>query len=133
MACAACPNGYNKEIAIPEGAHEGQKADTLEYESAGMLGANLEVGDTQEAICLGLTCDILGLDTISTAAVLNFACEAADRGLLEIATTWGDGPGLSALLDDIAHRRGAGDLLADGVHAAAQHLRSGYPPSSPST
>ena len=32
-----------------------------------MLGANLEVGDTQEAICLGLTCDILGLDTIRPA------------------------------------------------------------------
>ena len=122
LACAACPIACSKEITIPEGAHEGQKADTLEYESAGMLGANLEVGDTQEAICLGLTCDILGLDTISAGAVLSFACEAADRGLLEIETTWGDGPGLSALLDDIAHRRGAGDILADGVRAAAQRL-----------
>ena len=122
LACAACPIACSKEITIPEGAHEGQKADTLEYESAGMLGANLEVGDTQEAICLGLTCDILGLDTISAGAVLSFACEAADRGLLKLDTTWGDGPGLSALLDDIAHRRGAGDILADGVRAAAQRL-----------
>ena len=48
-----------------------------------MLGANLEIGDTGEAICLGLTCDMLGLDTISAGAVLSFACEAADRGLLE--------------------------------------------------
>ncbi len=122
LACAACPVACSKEITIPEGAHEGAKADTLEYESAGMLGANLEVGDTKEAICLGLTCDILGLDTISAGGVLSFACEAADRGLLRLDTTWGDGPGLSALLDDIAHRRGVGDLLAEGVRGAAAQL-----------
>ena len=54
--------------------------------------------------------------------MLSFACEAADRGLLKLDTTWGDGAGLSALLDDIAHRRGVGDLLADGVREAAQRL-----------
>lgn len=122
LACAACPIACSKEITVPEGAHEGAKADTLEYESAAMLGSNLEVGDTTEAICLGLACDILGLDTISAGAVLSFACEAADRGLLTLNTTWGDGPGLSALLDDIAHRRGVGDLLAEGVRAAAARL-----------
>ena len=122
LACAACPIACSKEIIIPEGAHEGQKADTLEYESAGMLGANLEIGDTQQAVCLGLTCDILGLDTISAGAVLSFACEAAERGLLKLDTTWGDGAGLSALLEEIAYRRGVGDLLADGVRSAAQRL-----------
>ena len=122
LACAACPIACSKEITVPEGAHEGMKADTLEYESAGMLGANLEIGDTTEAVCLGLTCDMLGLDTISAGAVLSFACEAADRGLLKLDTTWGDGAGLSALLDDIAHRRGVGDLLAEGVRSAAARL-----------
>ena len=126
LACAACPVACSKEITIPEGAHEGQKADTLEYESAGMLGANLEIGDTTEAVCLGLTCDILGLDTISAGAVLSFACEAADRGLLKLETTWGDGAGLSALLDDIAHRRGVGDLLADGVPRGGATPGCGY-------
>jgi aldehyde:ferredoxin oxidoreductase len=122
LACAACPIACSKEITVPEGAHEGAKADTLEYESAGMLGANLEVGDTKDAICLGLACDMLGMDTISAGAVLSFACEAADRGMLKLDTTWGDGPGLSCLLDDIAHRRGVGDLLAEGVRGAAQRL-----------
>ena len=35
----------------------------------------------------------------------------------KLETTWGDGPGLSVLLDDIAYRRGVGDILADGVRA----------------
>ena len=122
LACAACPIACSKEITIPEGAHQGMKADTLEYESAAMLGSNLEIGDTTEAVCLGLTCDILGLDTISAGAVLSFACEAADRGLLATDARWGDAASLDALLHDIAFRRGVGDLLAEGVRSAAQRL-----------
>ncbi len=122
LACAACPIACSKEITIPEGAHEGMKADTLEYESAGMLGANLEIGDTTEAVCLGLTCDMLGMDTISAGAVLSFACEAAERGHVEAGHHVGGRRGLNALLDDIAHRRGVGDLLAEGVRSAAQRL-----------
>jgi aldehyde:ferredoxin oxidoreductase len=125
IACAACPVACSKEGTIKKGRHAGMKGDALEYESAGMLGANLEVGDTGDAICLGLTCDMLGLDTISAGAVLGFACEAADRGLLAIDARWGDANSLGALLDDIAHRRGAGDLLADGVRAAAARLDAG--------
>lgn len=123
LACAACPIGCTKEIIIPEGvAHQGMKADSLEYESAAMLGSNLEIGDTTEAVCLGLTCDMLGMDTISAGAVLSFACEAADRGLIELDARWGDVVSLSELLHDIAFRRGVGDLLAEGVRSAARRL-----------
>jgi aldehyde:ferredoxin oxidoreductase len=127
ISCSSCPIACTKEIVIPAdgplgGAHDGEKADSLEYESAAMLGANLEIGDTKEAVCLGLTCDVLGMDTISAGAVLSFACEAADRGLLELNTTWGDGHGLALLLEDIAYRRGVGELLAEGVREAAKRL-----------
>jgi aldehyde:ferredoxin oxidoreductase len=122
IACAACPIACSKEGTIKEGEHQGMKGDTLEYESAGMLGANLEVGDTGDAICLGLSCDMLGLDTISAGAVLSFACEASDRGLLAVDARWGDANSLGVLLDDIAYRRGVGDLLADGVRSAAARL-----------
>jgi aldehyde:ferredoxin oxidoreductase len=122
IACAACPVACSKEGTIKEGEHQGMKGDTLEYESAAMLGSNLEVDDTGDAICLGLTCDMLGLDTISAGAVLSFACEAADRGLLKVDARWGDANSLGVLLDDIAHRRGVGDLLADGARSAAARL-----------
>lgn len=125
LACAACPIACTKEIVVPEGAHEGAKADTLEYESAGMLGANLAIGDTTEAVCLGLACDMLGMDTISAGAVLSFACEAAERGLLDVDVRFGDAASLNTLLEDIAHRHGVGDLLADGVRTAAERLGGG--------
>jgi aldehyde:ferredoxin oxidoreductase len=122
IACAACPIACSKEGTLKEGQFAGMKGDTLEYESAAMLGSNLEIGDTGAAVCLGLTCDLLGMDTISAGAVLSFACEAAERGALQTAVRWGDVASLAALLDDIAHRRGEGDLLAEGVRAAAQRL-----------
>jgi aldehyde:ferredoxin oxidoreductase len=122
IACAACPIACSKEGTIKEGDHEGMKGDTFEYESAAMLGSNLEVDDTGDAICLGLSCDMLGMDTISAGAVLSFACEAADRGLLQIDARWGDANLLGALLEEIAYRRGVGDLLADGVRSAAARL-----------
>ncbi|MGE5602454.1 MAG: aldehyde ferredoxin oxidoreductase family protein [Nitrososphaerales archaeon] len=122
LACFACPIACTKEGTLKEGPHEGMKGDSLEYESAAMLGANLEVGDTGEAVCLGLTCDMLGLDTISAGAVLSFALEACDRGMLQVDASWGDGASLGRLLEDIAYRRGLGDLLSEGVRTAAKRL-----------
>ena len=122
VACAACPIACTKLGRLKEGRFEGMEGDSLEYESAAMLGANLEIGDTGEAVCLGLTCDLLGMDTISAGAVLSFACEAAEKGLLDADVRFGDVDSLLALLNDIANRRGAGDLLAEGVREAAAKL-----------
>jgi aldehyde:ferredoxin oxidoreductase len=124
-ACATCPIACSKFGRLREGPHAGLEGDTLEYESAGMLGANLEVGKTDEAVYLGWLCDRLGMDTISAGAVLSFACEAAEKGLLKADVRFGDTDSLAGLLKDIALRRGAGDMLADGVRAAAARLGGG--------
>jgi aldehyde:ferredoxin oxidoreductase len=125
IACAACPIACSKLGYLQEGRFAGLEGDTLEYESAAMLGSNLEVGQTDEAIYLGSLCDKLGLDTISTGAVLSFACEAVEKGLLEADVRFGDAESLAALLEDIAARRGVGDLLAEGVRAAAAQIGGG--------
>lgn len=125
VACAACPIACTKLGRLKEGPHAGLEGDSLEYESAAMLGANLEVGQTDEAVYLGLLCDRLGLDSISAGSVLGFACEAVERGLLDAGVRFGDAAGLAALLQDIAARRGVGDLLAEGVRFAAAELGGG--------
>ncbi len=126
-ACAVCPIACSKDGSIKEGEHAGLKGDTLEYESAAMLGSNIEVGDTIDAVCLGLLCDKLGLDTISAGAVLSFACEAVEKGLLDADVRFGDAKSLSSMLLDITHRYEAGDLLAEGVAAAASKLGGDAP------
>jgi aldehyde:ferredoxin oxidoreductase len=125
VACAACPIACTKLGRLKEGPYAGLEGDSLEYESAAMLGANLEVGKTDEAVYLGVLCDKLGLDTISAGSVLGFACEAVEKGLLEADVRFGDVESLAAMLKEIAARRGVGDLLAEGVRAAAAQIGGG--------
>ncbi len=124
-ACAACPIACTKLGRLTDGPYAGLEGDSLEYESAAMLGANLEIGKTDEAVYLGLLCDKLGLDTISAGSVLGFACEAVEKGLLDADVRFGDAEGLAAMLHDVAARRGVGDLLAEGVRAAAAQIGGG--------
>ncbi len=125
VACAACPIACTKLGRLREGPYAGLEGDSLEYESAAMLGANLEVGRTDEAVYLGILCDKLGLDTISAGSVLGFACEAVEKGLLEADVRFGDVESLAAMLKEIAARRGVGNLLAEGVRDAAAKIGGG--------
>jgi aldehyde:ferredoxin oxidoreductase len=51
--------------------------------------------------------------------------ECAERGHLPDAPRFGDADGLLALLDDIALRRGLGELLAEGSRRAAERIGHG--------
>jgi len=84
--------------------------------------------DLNSIAALNDLCNRYGLDTISTSSVIAFAFEAYERGLLRqedvdgLALTWGNAEAALMLVKRIAYREGLGDLLADGVRAAAQRL-----------
>jgi aldehyde:ferredoxin oxidoreductase len=65
------------------------------------------------------------LDTISTGAVIAFATEATEKGLLASDLAWGRAPAALAMVQAIANRQGIGDLLADGSQRAAARLGQG--------
>ena len=68
-------------------------------------------------------CNDLGMDPIELGNALSMYMEACERGIVTDNTlAWGDAPGMVALTDDIAARRGAGDLLAEGPARAAEKL-----------
>ena len=54
------------------------------------------------------------MDTISTANTVAWAMEANEKGLWDNGLAFGSVEELSALFEDIAHRRGIGDELAEG-------------------
>ena len=54
------------------------------------------------------------MDTISTANTIAWAMEANEKGLWDNGLEFGKVEQLSALFEDIAHRRGIGDELAEG-------------------
>lgn len=127
-APGAAGAGVTREAA---GAAPADYLEGPEYETLGMLGPNLGITELDDVIDLNLRCDRLGLDTISTGAVLSFAAECAERGLLPASS--GDGPppafaapaAAAAAIEDIARRRGRGALLADGTRLAAARIGGG--------
>ncbi|NHJ14629.1 MAG: hypothetical protein EAX95_13200 [Candidatus Thorarchaeota archaeon] len=102
----------------------------IEYETFGLLGGNLGIGDPESVLKLAYLADDLGLDTISTGGVIGFAMEAFQKGILseeDIAfpLQFGDGAAAIRLMQMIAQREGIGDILADGVRAAAERIGKG--------
>jgi len=94
----------------------------LDYENVGMLGSNIGLGDLKQVADLNRLADDYGVDAISLGNVIGFAMEASEKKLLEQAIGWGDFGAAKTLTEDIVHRRGLGDLLAEGVKKSAERL-----------
>ncbi len=120
QSCAACNIGCEHRYRTRDG-----EPTRVEYESLFALGPLCGIADPDVVLEATRRCDRLGLDTISAGGTLAFAMECGERGLLEGAPRFGDGPGLLRALDDIAHRRGLGDLLAEGSRRAAAAIGGG--------
>lgn len=129
--CYACPIGCGKHIEIKEGPYAGVSGEGPEYETLAGFGAMLEIDDLAAVCRANDLCNRLGMDTISASGVIAFAFEAFEHGIISIAETegvelvWGEPAGMLKLLELIAARRGAGDYLAEGARAAAEHLGGG--------
>lgn len=99
-----------------------------EYETLDLLGANIGIADFDFVIKANYRCDELGLDSISTGVVIGFAMECFERGILTkndtggIDLKFGNREAALQLIEDIAHRRGLGEILAEGVQTAAQRI-----------
>lgn len=118
--CFNCPVRCGINVRAPlEGAFPGAEAPRLEYETIGLGASNTGNRDFSSIVTFSALCDRLGLDTISAGAAVAFAMDCAERGLIESRIRFGDGAGQALLAEDIAHRRGLGQILADGVRAAA--------------
>jgi aldehyde:ferredoxin oxidoreductase len=100
-----------------------------EYETLAMLGSNLGISDPAFVVEANLLCDELGIDTISTGVVLGFAMECVERGLLQEPSVadlrFGNAEAALRALVNIAYRRGAGDLMAEGVRGMAEEIGGG--------
>lgn len=126
--CHACPIGCGKEIEVRDGKYVVPRGEGVEYETlAGFSG--LVMNPEVEAVALANSlCNRYGLDTISTSSVIAFAMEAYEREIIGphdtggLVLRFGDPDAVLALIEKIAYRRDIGDLLAEGVRAAADRL-----------
>jgi len=129
--CGACIVGCGRTVAVKQGEYAGVEGAGPEYETVAMLGANTLVDDLEAVAKAHELCTRYGLDVISTGAVIGFALEAAERGILtgdqkeEISLDWGNAKSIVNLVEKIGRREGLGYLLGEGVMRASAKLGRG--------
>ncbi len=114
--CQGCPIGCGRTLEF-EGI-----SSHLEYESLWALGPNLNIDDLKTIFQASEKCNRLGLDTISTGNTIGWYMECAEKGLVSDAPKFGETAPFLQLIDDIAFQRNQGQLLAQGVQAAAEKV-----------
>lgn len=95
---------------------EGQEvASSMEFETHGLLGSNLEIFDVDWIARFTRECNDLGVDTIETGGAIGVAMEA---GVLR----WGDAEGVMRLMDEIRAGTVFGRVLGAGAGIAGKVL-----------
>lgn len=129
-ACSGCPVGCEHIYHAGSGSQK-QVRTRLDYETLFALGPLCCVDQPNWVIKAADLCDRYGLDSISTGVTVAWAMESFEKGLLGLADTdgleltFGNGAALVEMIERIAHRKGLGDLLAEGSRMASQKLGGG--------
>ena len=107
--CLTCPIKCARTVDVKGREVKGPELETLVLLGGGICNDNL--GDI---LRWNNELDELGLDTISCASTIAYAMEANEKDLWDNGLKFGETAGLSQLFEDIAHRRGIGNELAEG-------------------
>jgi aldehyde:ferredoxin oxidoreductase len=100
-----------------------------EYETTAFLGSGCCLSEARDVAYANWLCDKYGLDTISCGVTISFAMECAERGLLSeeenARIRFGSAQAVHSLIEEIAFRKGLGDLLAEGTRRASRLIKKG--------
>jgi aldehyde:ferredoxin oxidoreductase len=126
-SCAGCPIRCKRAVKTSfAGRDVTPDFGGPEYETIGAFGS-LCLNDNLDAIALAnQLCNDYGIDTISAGVAAAFLMEASEKGLIDEKIGWGDGEAIVRLIDQIAHREGIGDKIADGLEAYARELGADF-------
>ncbi len=130
-ACYNCSIHCGRYTKVKEGPYAGMEGGGPEYESIAAFGSKCLVTDLNAVAAANHLANANGLDVISTGQVIATAMEWFENGILDLEKTggldlaWGNGDAVVEAVKLIAHRKGIGDLLANGVKRAADVLGDG--------
>ena len=126
--CPSCPLGCHRLVEVEEPEKYKMRGAGPEYETLAMIGENCLIDNLEAVAKANDVCNRYSLDTISTGASVAFAMECYDKGYLSssdvdgLDLAWGNADAALALIEKIGRREGIGDILADGVEAAAEEI-----------
>lgn len=125
-ACFGCPIACGKLCRSPDGSMA-----ELEYETIWALGAHCGIFNLDTTIKANEICDDYGIDTMSSGYSVGFAMELYERGIISQRDTegidlkFGDEEALMSIIEQIAFRRGFGEIFAEGSRNAAERIGKG--------
>jgi aldehyde:ferredoxin oxidoreductase len=109
--CSACAFACKLPTRDEE---RGVETEGPEFETAMAFGSNAGIDDIVDVMQSNELCDRYGLDTISAGNTVSAYLASEDR--------FGDEDLILDLVEQIAHREGVGDLLAEGIDRAHDEL-----------
>jgi len=115
--CTSCVIQCTRRVTVNGKVVKGPELETL-----GLLGPNLMNNNIELINQWNYELDELGMDTISTAGSIAFAMELNEKGLWDNGLKFGEVENLSQVFEDIAYRRGIGDILAQGTKRMAEQF-----------
>lgn len=129
-ACFGCPIRCSQMGAVRTGKYAHFITDIVEYESAALIGSNLDIHDIRAVAHLVKLCDAYGIDSMSAGGVIGFAFEAAQKGVIQapegIRLDFGSVEGAEYLIRSMALQEDElGRLLSRGVKHASEVLGRG--------
>jgi len=129
--CASCPLHCGGIMTTPQDWGLADETHKPEYETCCAFGTLLLNNDLKSIFVINDMLNRAGMDTISCGGTVAFAIECYEQGLISKEDTdglelrWGNATDIVKLVEKITRREGIGNLLADGVKAAAQKLGGG--------
>lgn len=126
--CYTCPLGCGAIASANGGSDETHRP---EYETSATFGSLLLNRDLESIFTINELLNRAGMDTISAGATVAFAIECFENGLISkkdtggLSLSWGNTAAIITLVEQMIAREGFGDLLADGVKAAAAKIGNG--------
>jgi aldehyde:ferredoxin oxidoreductase len=128
--CYACAVACKREVEVKE-LGVTPKYGGPEYETLAATGSLCGINDLNALALINQLYAQYVLDSISTGAVIAFAMECYEQGIVTRQTTggleltWGNVDATIALIHQIGQREGFGRLLGEGVKRAAAQLGRG--------
>lgn len=115
--CLGCPIKCGKVLN-----YKGEEYHLPEYETLASYGSLLMIDSAEVLIEMNHLANSLGMDTISSGVTIGMAMYLTEEGIKDFGIKFGEAEKAKQLLEDIAYRRGIGDLLAEGTMRIEEKL-----------
>ncbi|MGE5405549.1 MAG: aldehyde ferredoxin oxidoreductase C-terminal domain-containing protein, partial [Candidatus Saccharibacteria bacterium] len=113
--CLTCPIRCSRVVEVHGKSVKGPELETLV-----LLGPNLLNNDLKTICEWNYLLDEYGMDTMSFGGTVAFAMELQEKGMWDCGLSFGKIDNIPQVMEDIAYRRGIGDLLANGSKKLAE-------------